>query len=136
MSNLQYFNYAGWGDIAAKELHYSQAVKVGDRIELSGQGGWPTSGDLNLPDSEEAQIENAFINIEAALKKAGAPRGLGQVFRVTSYHCPLGEQTTDLMVAAFRKYFPEHRPIWTEIGVTKLGLPTMKVEIEVVAIAE
>lgn len=37
------------------------------------------------------------------------------------------------MTANFRKYMPDHQPIWTEIGVQKLGADGMNVEIEVVA---
>lgn len=38
MSTLQYSSYDGYGEIALKEYHYSQAVRVGDRIECAGQG--------------------------------------------------------------------------------------------------
>ena len=37
------------------------------------------------------------------------------------------------MTENFRKYMPDHRPIWTEIGVKQLGAPGMRVEVEVVA---
>lgn len=38
MSNLQYFDYDGFGKFARETFGYSQAVRVGDRIEISGQG--------------------------------------------------------------------------------------------------
>lgn len=38
MSNLKYYAYPGAGEWAAEHLGYSQAVRIGDRIELSGQG--------------------------------------------------------------------------------------------------
>lgn len=38
MSHLQYFSYPGVGERNRKAYRYSQAVKVGDRIECSGQG--------------------------------------------------------------------------------------------------
>ena len=38
MSGPQFFNYPGFGKVARKEYHYSQAVRVGDYIEISGQG--------------------------------------------------------------------------------------------------
>ena len=41
MSNLKYYAYPGWGEFARDNLGYSQAVRVGDRIELSGQGKLP-----------------------------------------------------------------------------------------------
>jgi len=40
------------------------------------------------------------------------------------------------MVENFKKYMPNHMPIWTMVGVKQLALPTMHVEIEVVAVAE
>lgn len=39
MSGLQYFTYPGYGEKSLEDLHYSQAVRIGDRIECSGQGG-------------------------------------------------------------------------------------------------
>ena len=38
------------------------------------------------------------------------------------------------MVAQFRKWMPDRAPIWTETGVTVLGLPKMRVDIRVTAI--
>jgi hypothetical protein len=38
MSHLQYFNYPGVGVENQKNYKYSQAVKIGDKIECSGQG--------------------------------------------------------------------------------------------------
>jgi hypothetical protein len=38
MSNLQYFAYEGVGQRNLKQHGYSQAVRVGDRIECAGQG--------------------------------------------------------------------------------------------------
>lgn len=38
MSDLQYFSYDGFGKFALENFGYNQAVRVGDRIELSGQG--------------------------------------------------------------------------------------------------
>jgi len=38
MSHLRYYNYAGFGEQASKTYGYSQAVRVGDRIEIAGQG--------------------------------------------------------------------------------------------------
>jgi hypothetical protein len=38
MSHLQYYAYPGKGESAKKNFKYSQAVRVGDRIECAGQG--------------------------------------------------------------------------------------------------
>lgn len=38
MSGLQYYTYPKWGEKAAKDFNYSQAVRIGTRIECAGQG--------------------------------------------------------------------------------------------------
>lgn len=38
MSHLQYFAYEGKGVEQQAKFRYSQAVRVGDRIECAGQG--------------------------------------------------------------------------------------------------
>lgn len=38
MSGLKYYTYEGWGKAAAESFYYSQAVRVGNRIECAGQG--------------------------------------------------------------------------------------------------
>lgn len=38
MSHLPYFAYPGVGEENRENYHYSQAVRVGDRIECAGQG--------------------------------------------------------------------------------------------------
>ena len=43
MAHLPYFNYKGFGEMASEKYWYSQAVRIGDRIECSGQGKSPTS---------------------------------------------------------------------------------------------
>lgn len=40
MSHLEYYAYPGVGVENRKHYSYSQAVKVGDRIELAGQGAY------------------------------------------------------------------------------------------------
>ena len=97
-------------------------------------GGWdPTTGALSPDTSANAQIEQAFKNVDIALRHAGAAKGWNQVFRVTSYHIPLNGEVIEKMKSEFQKWMPDHRPIWTTIEVPKLGLESMKVEIEVVA---
>ena len=98
-----------------------------------------------------AQIDQAFTNVERNLKDAGGngweqagratvgvlscltDNDLPQVFRVNSYHVPINNEALDAMVRNFRKWMPNHKPIWTCVGVSRLGEDDMRVEIEVVA---
>jgi enamine deaminase RidA (YjgF/YER057c/UK114 family) len=38
-----------------------------------------------------------------------------------------------LMKQNLVRWFPDHKPIWTAVGVESLGLPEMMVEIEAIA---
>ncbi|CAG8418423.1 unnamed protein product [Penicillium salamii] len=119
MSHLQYHAYPGYGTRSQDTLHYSQAVRVGDRIECSGQGGWdPESGKIHT--EIHSQIDQAFANVQLALKDAGG-KGWSQVFRVNSYHVPLNDEAMHAMVRKFKEYMPNHQPIWTCVGVSRLG---------------
>ncbi|EHK25837.1 uncharacterized protein TRIVIDRAFT_55144 [Trichoderma virens Gv29-8] len=131
MSHLKYYSYEGVGVRNRDIFSYSQAVRVGDRIECSGQGGWdPKTGEYKKEINE--QIDLAFANVERALKDAGG-KGWSQVFRINSYHVPMNNEALEAMVRNFRHYMPGHQPVWTAVGVTRLAEDDMRVEIEVVA---
>lgn len=137
MSKSEFFATPGYGEAMLAKMHYSQAVRVGDRVEISGQGGW--DDDLNFPESLEDEIVRAFDNVERTLAEAGAT--WGDVIAVNSYHVPetagfIGETHNRVMVEQFRKHLGERKPIWTEIGVPALGAPDMRVEIRVTALVE
>lgn len=131
MEKPSFFVTPGYGAVLRDALHYSQAVRIGNRVETSGQGGW--DDDLQIPESIEAEIAQAFRNVERTLATAGA--GWEHVVHVNSYHVggfpPVVNET---MSKLYRQYMPDHAPIWTQIGVAALGLPTMRIEIRVTAI--
>ena len=135
-SEPQFFVTPGYGDRARENLRYSQAVRVGDRVEVSGQGGWDDD-QANFPESLEEEIAKAFENVERTLNQAGA--SWRDVIAVDSYHVPtrtdeIGDEHTTVMVEQFRTWMGERTPIWTEIGVQALGAVGMRVEIKVTAI--
>ena len=94
-------------------------------------GGWdPQTGEFYK--EINAQIDQAFRNVELNLRDAGG-KGWEQVYRVNSYHVPINDEALEAMVRNFKQYMPDHEPIWTCVGVTRLGEDDMRVEIEVVA---
>lgn len=112
---------------------YSQAVRIGNRVEISGQGGWGANS--NFPEKLEDEIGQAFKNVASVLEQAGT--SWHKVISVNSYHVGLAGHQNEMnaiMGQNFKKYMPEHKPIWTNNGVTALGDPKMRVEIRVVAI--
>lgn len=55
------------------------------------------------------------------------------MFRINSYHPNLSREALSSMKENLEKWFPDHRPIWTAVGVEKLAFPEMLIEIEAVA---
>jgi enamine deaminase RidA (YjgF/YER057c/UK114 family) len=136
MSGPTFFATPGYGATQLASMHYNQAVRIGDRVETSGQGGWDE--DWNFPDTLEEEIVQAFENVERTLVTAGAT--WRDVIAVNSYHIPdspdsIGEAHNRVMVEQFRKRMGDRAPIWTQSGVTALGAPKMRVEIRVTAIS-
>ncbi len=131
MNKPKFFVTPGYGERMLNEFYYSQAVKIGDRVETSGQGGW--DDDLQFPEAIADEIAQAFRNVEQTLATAGA--GWEDVIHVNSYHVGgFPPEVNEAMVKLFRHYTPNHAPIWTQLGVEALGLPTMRIEIRVTAI--
>lgn len=131
MSTPEFFVTPGYGDTLRKHLHYSQAVKIGNRVETSGQGGW--DDELHIPADLSEEIAQAFHNLDRTLATAGA--GWEHVIHINSYHVGgFAPEVNEAMVHQYRRYMPNHAPIWTQVGVEALGLPTMRVEIRVTAI--
>src|SRR5690349_21713581 len=120
-SKPEFFVTPGFGDKAWENLHYHQAVRIGDRVEISGQGGW--DDDVTFPESLEEEIVRAFDNVERVLAAAGA--SWRDVVAVNSYHVPvapdeIGDEHTRVMVEQYRKRMGDRAPIWTQIGVAAL----------------
>ncbi|KAK5997634.1 hypothetical protein PT974_02998 [Cladobotryum mycophilum] len=136
MANSQYYNYPGFGEWAQKNLGYAQAVRVGDRIVCSGQGGWngektEVTFDSLIEGDLIQEIDRAFENCDRNLRHAGG-KGWSQVYRVVTYSTNISSQHERIMYN-MRKWMPDHNATWTELGVKELGSPQMHIEIEVEA---
>lgn len=135
MTTPEFFATPGYGETQLTNMHYNQAVRFGDRVETSGQGGW--DDEFNFPEALEDEIVVAFDNVERTLALAGAT--WRDVIHVNSYHIPdaadsIGDGHNRVMVEQFRKRMGDRAPIWTQIGVAALGAPKMRVEIRVTAV--
>jgi enamine deaminase RidA (YjgF/YER057c/UK114 family) len=135
MSPPEFFATPGYGDRQLRNFHYSQAVRYGDRVETSGQGGW--DDDFRYPESVRDEIVQAFDNVERTLATAGA--SWRHVVSVHSYHVPgadgrIGPEHLETMVDQFRRRMGDRAPLWTCIGVAALANPEMRVEIQVTGV--
>jgi enamine deaminase RidA (YjgF/YER057c/UK114 family) len=135
MTQPSFFATPGYGDTQWRQMHYSQALRTGDRVETSGQGGW--DNEFAFPASLRVEITQAFDNLERTLATAGA--SWSDVVAIESYHLPqapdsIGDAHNDVMVEQLRCRMGQRRPIWTQLGVAALGAPGMRVEIRATAI--
>ena len=107
---------------------FSQAVRVGDTVWVSGQVG--IDENMQVGEGIEAQARLAFQSLEKILAEAGA--SLADVVEITTFHTSLSE------TAGFSKvkgeFIPENYPAWTAVGTTELVLPGLLIEMKAVAV--
>ncbi len=108
--------------------HYCHVTRAGNQIWVSGAVGVRPDG--SIPDSVAEQAETALANIDACLKAAGARAE--HVVKVNVYLTDIADR--GLINPARQRYFGEHRPASTLVGVSALVLPALKVEIEAQAV--
>jgi reactive intermediate/imine deaminase len=95
---------------------YSQAVRAGDTVYLSGQIPLdPATGEL-VGGPVDAQARRVFENLKAVAAAAGAT--LDHAVRVTIYLTDLGHFAT--VNAVMAEYFREPYPARVTIGVASL----------------
>ena len=106
---------------------YSQAVRLGEVIYLSGQLGVRRDG--TLPEAFAAQVRQALDNVAAVLEAAGS--SLALVAKVNIYVTDFSRLAE--MNAIYPEYFP-HRPAKTTVEIARLDKGA-QIEVEVVAAA-
>ena len=104
------------GDAPAAIGPYSQAVRMGDTVFLSGQIPLdPASGEI-VPGDITAQARRSFDNLRAVCEAAGG--SLAQVARVGLYLTDLGEFAA--VNAVMAEYFQAPYPARSTIEVSAL----------------
>jgi len=94
---------------------YSQAVRAGNTVYLSGQIGLDP-GSMELVEGVEAQIDRVFRNLDAVARAAGL--GLGDAVRMTVYLTDLAHfaKVNEIMA----QYVPQPFPSRAAVGVASL----------------
>lgn len=135
MNNIdkpEFFITPGFGERLHKSLHYSQAVKIGNVVEISGQGGW--TDEIEFPADLREEYALAFANVARVLQAAGA--SWTDVVAVDSFHVNLDDDAMYLAAELLREHTQGRAPIWTLLGVVRLGDERMRIEIRVKAIVQ
>ena len=120
--------HLGRPSVNGQPLPFSDAVRVGDTLYLSGQLGLVGG---KLPDGIEAQTRAALDNVGAILKRAGL--SYTDVFHCTAYLDDM--KNWPAFNSVYVTYFPEgQRPARSAVGANGLALGA-QVEIECQAYA-
>ncbi len=95
---------------------YSQAIRAGDTVYLSGQIPLDPSTMELVSDAAQAQIHQVFRNLQAVAEAAGG--SLNDVVRLSVYLTDLGHFGSVNEIMA--EYFDEPYPARAAIGVAAL----------------
>ncbi|WP_432058495.1 RidA family protein [Streptomyces sp. bgisy022] len=123
MTTIDVYNH---GVPAESAFGYSQAVRSGDLIHVSGQLSLSDAGEFLHADDFAAQLRLTYVNLDKVLDHFGATRN--QVVSQTLYVVDLQRNSEEIM-RGNPAYFGDHRPASTVFGVTELTFPGQAVEI-------
>jgi 2-iminobutanoate/2-iminopropanoate deaminase len=108
--------------------HYTEAVRFGDLLFVSGLAPVDEAGNLVGGDDVVEQTRKVLENLESVFAAAGAT--FADVLRVTVYLTDVDDRS--LINPVRQEFFGTSRPASTLIEVSALAIPGMKVEIEAV----
>lgn len=111
-----------------ERFKYSNHIRAGDLVFVSGQVGLDESG--NSPVDPAEQYRLAFASLARVLADAGCTPA--DLVDLTTYHTGYPDHIEEFM-AAKAAFQGESRPCWTAVGVAKLAMPRTLVEIKATA---
>ncbi len=126
MATIDVFNH---NVPAESDFGYSQAIKSGDLIHVSGQLSLDEAGEFLHADDFAAQLKQTYANTDKVLDHYGVTRN--QVVSQTLYVVNL-RQNAAATAEGNLEYFGDHRPASTVFGVTELTFPGQVIEISFV----
>jgi 2-iminobutanoate/2-iminopropanoate deaminase len=127
------FQTFGFGMPWEEAFGFSQAVRSGPTLYISGQLSHDMDAKFVGEGDFELQVRTTFTNIDRVLEAHGAHKD--QIVETMVYVKNLREHFDDI-TRLHRGYFGDHRPTSTLLGVVDLALPPQLVEISAIAILE
>ena len=110
---------------------WSDAVRVGDTVWVTGQLGWEKTTGCLIEGPVEAEIERALQNLGTVLASAGA--GFADVVQVRAYLVRHDDYA--VYDSLFARYFGTNRPARVTVVVAEL-IHHARFDIEAVAIIQ
>jgi 2-iminobutanoate/2-iminopropanoate deaminase len=109
--------------------HYTDAVRVGDLLFVSGCVPTDADGNVVGGDDVAAQARKTLENIGVILERAGA--SFADVAKVTVFLTDIDDRPKINPVR--QEIFGDAKPASTLVEVSRLAIPGIKIEIEAVA---
>lgn len=122
MDTVEYFPVPG-----PLELPFSEAVRVGSMLYLSGALGIDSTGTM-VPGGIEAETGQALANIRAMLERHGS--SMDRVIKCTAMLADMQEWPA--MNRAYVEHFPKNLPARSAFGASGLALGG-RIELECIA---
>src|ERR1700744_3787415 len=116
------------GGLPAPLSHYTDAVRFGDILFVSGLTAHDAEGKLVGGADAAGQTRQILMNLKRVLDAAGAT--MADVLKVTVFLTNIDDRAAINPVR--QEFFGAAKPASTLIEVSRLALPEMKVEIEAV----
>jgi 2-iminobutanoate/2-iminopropanoate deaminase len=107
---------------------YSQAIRAGDLLFISGQTSRGPDGEI-IPGDIRKQTAQVLSNISAVCEAAGG--GLGHVVKTTVYLVNMRDYVD--MNEVYSDFFDDEPPARSTVQVAALSSSELKVEIEATA---
>jgi enamine deaminase RidA (YjgF/YER057c/UK114 family) len=108
--------------------HYTDAVRFGNLLFVSGVTALDERGAIVCPNDAVGQTRHIFLSLRKILQTAGA--SFKDILRVTVYLTDVNDRTKINPIR--QEFFGDARPASTLIGVAALVFPELKVEIDAV----
>ena len=128
MDTVEYFSVSA--SLASLKLPFSEAVRVGPMLYLSGALGIDDTGAL-VPGGIEAETRQALTNIRSVLERHGS--SMDRVIKCTAMLADMQEWAA--MNRVYIESFPVNLPARSAFGASGLALGG-RIEIECIATVE
>jgi len=116
-------------DLAPPVSHYTDAVRAGDFLFISGMASLDKNGNVMAREDVVQQTRNTMEAIGKVLKKVGAT--FESVVKVTVYLKDINDRSRINPVR--EEYFGDARPASVLVEVSQLFVPGLLLEIDAVA---
>ncbi len=123
------WDHFGFGVPWEESYGYSQGIRAGDTVYISGQVSHDAAGNFVGAGDFELQVRTAFANLDKVLAHYRVPRS--QIISMKIFTKDL-RQNFDTAARLHKEYVGNHRTTDTIVGVSDMSVPEQLVEIEAI----